>query len=56
MERKFIRGKQAPYINSKLRKAINVKNILRRRYNNIKSDGNWKKYGKQRNDVVRLRK
>ncbi len=41
LKRKFIRGKQAPYMNSELRKAINVKNMLRRGYNNIKSGENW---------------
>ncbi len=55
LTRKFIRGNQAPYMNSKLRKAINVKNMLKRRYN-TKSGESWENYRKQTYAVVRLRK
>ena len=37
-------NKQLPYMNNELRKCINVKNMLRRRYSVYKSKANWEKY------------
>ena len=45
-----------PYMNGELRRAINVRNMLRRKYYKLKSLANWERYRKQRNLVVKLRK
>ena len=51
-----IKYNHVPYMNSELRKAINVRNMLRRKHNQIKSDENWNKYKKYRNYVNSLRR
>ena len=56
LKQKVIRHKQVPYMNSNLRKSINVKNMLHRKYTRVPSATNWEKYRRQRNLVVRLRK
>ena len=50
---KQIKGQRIPYMNSELRKAINVKNMLKRKYNKCKNQSNWKKYRQQRNIVTK---
>ena len=42
------------FMNDELRKCINVKNMLRRRYDACKSDSNWQKYKTYRNKVKSL--
>ena len=51
-----IRHNNVPYMNGELRRAINVQNMLRRKYFNHKSNVNWEGYRKQCNLVVKLRK
>ena len=51
-----IGNKQLPYMNNELRKCINVKNMLRRRYNVYKSKANWKKYIEYRKRGHKLRR
>ena len=53
---KKVKGKRVPYMNGNLRRAINVKNMLKRKYEKIKNSVNWNKYRNQRNVVNRLRK
>ena len=43
-------------MNSELRKAINYKKALRRKYLNNKNDRNWSKFTKQRNLVTKLKR
>ena len=43
-------------MNDELRKAINVKNMFKRKYDKCKSSVNWKMYRKHRNNVNKLRK
>lgn len=45
----------APFMNSELRKARNVKAMLRRRYDKFPTSANWEKYRVQRNKVTKLR-
>ena len=47
---------QLPYMNDNLRKAINIKAALRRKFLRIKSDNNWQKFRKQRNLVNKLKR
>lgn len=56
LKRKTVRHAQVPYMNGELRKAINYKNMLRRKFERNKSSVNWQHYRKHRNYVVRLRK
>ena len=51
-----IKGNRVPYMNGELRKAINVRNMLKRKYDRCKNTLNWKKYRSQRNVVSKLRK
>lgn len=53
---RVVKVDQLPYMNSELRKAINVKNMLRRKWDKCKTQLNWDKYRKQRNLVTRKRK
>ena len=53
---KKARHNGVPYMNNELRKAINVKNMLRRKYDKCKSKQNWQIFKKQRNTVSILRK
>ena len=53
---KTIKGKRVPYMNGELRKAINVRNMLKRKFDKYKNTENWIKYRNHRNLVTRLRK
>jgi len=56
MKTKQIKGKRIPYMNSELRKAINVKNMVKRKYYKCKNNENWLRYRSHRNTVTNLRK
>ena len=51
-----VTGHRVPYMNGELRRAINVKNMLKRKYDRCKSTFNWNKYRTQRNLVTSLLK
>lgn len=51
-----VRHKNVPYMNGELRKAINVRNMLKRKYYKQRNNVNWDRYRKYRNLVVKLRK
>ena len=53
---KTMKGFHVPYMNGELRRAINVKHMLKRKYDKCNSTENWQKYRKQRNIVTKLRK
>ena len=53
---KTMKGQRVPYMNGELRKTINVRNMLKRKYDKYKTTENWKKYRNHRNLVTRLRK
>ena len=54
---KSIKGKQVPYMNGNLRRAINVKAMLKRKLDKDKSNNqSWSKYKKQRNYVTKLKR
>ena len=46
----------APFMNTELRKARNVKAMLRRKYDKYPTNFAWEQYRKQRNLVTKLRK
>ena len=56
MKQKKLKQKQLPYMNGQLRRAINVKAMLRRKFNKHASNSNWLIYKSQRNYVTRLKK
>ena len=56
LKQKLIKHKQVPYMNSQLRKAMNVRNAFRRKFEKCNSHQNWQKYRSQRNYVTKLRK
>ena len=43
-------------MNGELRKAIDVRNMLKRKYDQYKNTENWIKYRNHRNLITRLRK
>ena len=43
-------------MNGELRRAINVKRMLKRNFTKFNSNMDWDKYGKQRNIVTKLLK
>ena len=51
-----VRRQRAPYMNGKLRRAINVKNMLKRKFEKVGNKENWNNYRLQRNIVTKLRK
>ena len=53
---KKIKPNQIPYMHGQLRKAINVKAMLKRKYYKSRSSGTWSKYRKQRNYVTKLKR
>ena len=53
---KIMKGQRVPYMNGELRKTINVRNMLKKKYDKYKTTENWKKYRNHRNLVTRLRK
>ena len=55
-KRKKVTCNPLPYMNSELRKAINVKAMLRRKYNRSKTNASWNKYRLQRNRVANLKR
>ena len=56
VKHRVVRHAQVPYMNGELRRAINYKNMLRRKYEKNKNSVNWQTYRTYRNKVVRLRK
>ena len=55
VKQKYRRKNNAPFMNSELRKAINYKRTLWRKYQKYRNDKNWSKYSKQRNKVTKLK-
>ena len=55
-KQKRITFKPLPYMNDNLRKAINVKAALRRKFINTKSQESWSKFKKQRNLVNKMKR
>ena len=55
-KQRIVKCNQLPYMNDNLRKAINVKASLRRKFNKNRSQVNWEKFRKQRNLVNKLKK
>ena len=53
---RILRKPQIPYMNGELRKAINVKAMLRRKFNRCKCIHTWSLYKKQRNHVTSLKR
>ena len=53
---KKVKGNRVPYMNSELRKAINVKAMLKRKFYKFKNTHTWAKYVKQRNLVTKLKR
>ena len=56
IKQKTIKGNHIPYMNGELRRAINVKRMLKRKFTKCNSNMNWDKYRKQRNIVTKLLK
>ena len=55
-KKRQVRKNYVPYMNSELRKAIYMKQMLRNKFEKCKSDKNWERYRKQRNLVTKLKK
>ena len=55
-KKKLIKRKQVPYMNGLLRKAINVKAMLRRKFIKFKTQSSWSRYKTQRNQVSALKR
>ena len=53
---RYIRHNMVPYMYGILRKAINVRKMLWRKYVKCKTNTNWENYRQQRNMVVSLRR
>ena len=51
---KTVKGHRAPYMNCELRRAINVKNMLKRKFEKFRNTTNWSRYKQQRNIVTKL--
>jgi hypothetical protein len=56
VKQKTLKKPQLPYMNGPLRKAINVKAMLRRKYDRFKDRKSWLKYKAQRNHVNSLKR
>ncbi len=56
MKCKTVRHNQVPYMNGQLRRAINYKNMLKRRFERNKNSISWDLYRKHRNYVLKLRR
>ena len=56
LKKRIVRNSQLPYMNSRLRREINYKNMLRRKFLRCKTTNNWERYRVHRNYVVKLRK
>ena len=55
-KKRKIKHNYVPYMNGNLRKAMNVKNMLRRKYYQSKTPTAWNTYRNQRNLVTKLRR
>lgn len=53
---KYVTNKQVPYMNERLRKAVNIKGMLFRRYTKNPTKDNWVKYTMQRNKVTTIKR
>ena len=56
LKKKIIRGNHAPFMTKTMRKEIYTRSRLRNNFNKIPSNDNWKKYKKQRNKCVKIRR
>jgi len=56
LKTRIIRHSQIPYMNGELRKTINYKNHLRRKFEKNNTPQNWEIFRKYRNYVTKLRK
>ena len=56
IKQRKIKGYRSPFMNGELRRAINVKRMLKRKFDKCNSKINWRKYREQRNIVTKLRK
>lgn len=56
VKQKLLKKPQAPYMNGPLRKAINVKAMLRRKFHKYKNGHAWSLYRTQRNLVTSLKR
>ena len=56
LKKKVIRNNSVPYMNGALRKAINVKNMYRRKFYKHKSSATWEVYRVHRNKVTKQRR
>jgi hypothetical protein len=56
LKKKLLKRPQVPYMNSSLRKAVNCKAMLRRKYFKNRCNSTWEKYKNQRNYVTRLKR
>lgn len=56
MKTRYIKSNQAPYMNDRLRKAINVKGMLFRKYRKNPSNATWEPYRIQRNKVSHIKR
>ena len=56
IKKRMVKNNHVPYMNGGLRKAINVKNMLKRKYDKYRSGTTWSNYRTQRNLVTRMRR
>ena len=56
VKKRVVKHNQVPYMNSLLRKSMNVRDALRRKFERFKTSVNWHKYRKHRNYVTNLRR
>ena len=56
IKQKTIKGNHIPYMNGEIRRAIDVKRMLKRKFTKCNNNMNWDKYRKQRNIVTKLLK
>jgi hypothetical protein len=56
VKQKVQRRTRAPFMNSQLRKAINHKKALFRKFHKYKTDQNWRAFKKQRNFTTKLKR
>ena len=56
MRRRTVRSRRPPFMNNRLRKAIYKKRMLRNRFKNTKSPGDWELYRVQRNHVNKIKR
>jgi len=56
LKTKTVRGRHCPYMHNELRKAINVKGMLHRKYLRNRSRTSWEDYRRQRNKVTKMKR